>query len=226
MNCLIVDDDPLICDLIEHFCSKTDEISSHLSTRSGFEAVNLIQTSSFDLVFLDFDLPDLTGKDILKLISEKTKVIMITSNSGFGAESYEYDQVVDFLVKPIDFARFYKAVQKANLSTSEVANKSQSLFVKDGNKLVRIELADVLFFKAESNYISISLKEKKILTLMTMKDLISKIPDYFIRVHRSYIVNINSIDAIERGNVVVAGHELPVSETYEKLLINKINLLN
>ena len=110
MNCLIVDDDPLICDLIEHFCSKTEEVSSVLTTQSGFEAVTLIQSNSFDLIFLDFDLPDITGKDILKVLNKETNVIMITSKSEFAAESYDYDQIVDFLVKPIDFSRFYKAV--------------------------------------------------------------------------------------------------------------------
>lgn len=226
MNCLIVDDDPLICDLIEHFCSKTEEITSVLTTQSGFEAVNLIQTNSFDLVFLDFDLPDITGKDILNVLNKETKVIMITSKSEFAAESYNYDQIVDFLVKPIDFARFYKAVQKTVIQNPISNDNIERLFVKDGNKLVKVNLEEVHYFKSESNYISIAFKGRKIMTLMTMKDLAEKVPDYFTRVHRSFIVNLNAIDAIERGNVIIDKQEIPISESYEKELLEKIKLLN
>lgn len=227
MNCLIVDDDPLICDLIEHFCSKTEEVSSVLTTQSGFEAVTLIQSNSFDLIFLDFDLPDITGKDILKVLNKETNVIMITSKSEFAAESYDYDQIVDFLVKPIDFSRFYKAVQKVKTKgIQENKDVVERLFVKDGNKLVKVDLKEVQFFKSESNYISIVFKDKKIMTLMTMKDLAEKIPNYFTRVHRSFIVNLNEIEAIEKGNVLIGRQEIPISETYEKDLLEKIKLLN
>jgi len=227
MNCLIVDDDPLICDLIEHFCSKTEEVSSVLTTQSGFEAVTLIQSNSFDLIFLDFDLPDITGKDILKVLNKETNVIMITSKSEFAAESYDYDQIVDFLVKPIDFSRFYKAVQKVKIKgIQENKDVVERLFVKDGNKLVKVDLKEVQFFKSESNYISIVFKDKKIMTLMTMKDLAEKIPNYFSRVHRSFIVNLNEIEAIEKGNILIGRQEIPISETYEKDLLEKIKLLN
>lgn len=227
MNCLIVDDDPLICDLVEHFCSKTEEVTSVLTTQSGFEAVNLIQSNAFDLIFLDFDLPDITGKDILKMLDEKTNVIMITSKSEFAAESYDFEQIVDFLVKPIDFARFYKAIQKLRKNESkEQSSVADRLFVKDGNKLVKIVLKEVQYFKSESNYISIVLEGKKVMTLMTMKELAEKIPDYFSRVHRSFIVNLNKIEAIERGNILIGKQEIPVSETYEKDLLEKVKLLN
>ncbi len=228
MKCLIVDDDPLICDLVEHFCSKTEQISETITTQSGFEAVNIIQSKKFDAIFLDFDLPDITGKEILSIINDDTKVIMITSKSEFAAESYEYDQIVDFLVKPIDFVRFYKSVQKLELPepTAKETSFENKLFVKDGNKLVNINLQDVLLFKSESNYINIQLEHKKILTLMTMKDLQSKLPNFFIRVHRSYIVNLNKIESIEKGELRLGNHEVPISETYEKELLRQINLLN
>ena len=98
--------------------------------------------------------------------------------------------------------------------------------MKDGNKLVKVDLKEVQFFKSESNYISIVFKDKKIMTLMTMKDLAEKIPNYFTRVHRSFIVNLNEIEAIEKGNVLIGRQEIPISETYEKDLLEKIKLLN
>ncbi len=226
MTCLIVDDDPLICDLIEHFCSKINDISSVTTTTSGFESINLINTSSFDIIFLDFNLADITGKDILEIISSKSCVIMITSNKGFASDSYNYDQIVDFLAKPIDFPRFFKAFQKAKNHISKNREKETRLFIKDGNKLVKIELESVKYFKSEANYISVVLKDKKILTLMTLKDLESKLPDYFQRVHRSYIVNLNKIDSINNNMVELGEDYIPISQSYEKELLTKINLLN
>src|SRR6056297_174924 len=98
MKCLIVDDDPLICDLLEHFCGKVNDITSVTIAMSGFETVNLINSSRFDLVLLDYDLPDVTGKEILNIIHAETAVIMVTSNRDFASDSYNYGQVVDYLV--------------------------------------------------------------------------------------------------------------------------------
>jgi len=226
MKCLIVDDDPLICDLIEHFCSKIDDITSVTTTTSGFESINLINKDGFDLIFLDFNLPDITGKDILDIIGANSAVIMITSYQAFGAESYNYNQIVDFLVKPIDFPRFFKGFQKAKTYFSKQKEKESRLFIKDGNKLVKIELSEVIYFKSEANYISVVLQDKKILTLMTLKDLESKLPVFFLRVHRSYIVNLNKIDFINNNVIEMGKDYIPVSQSYEKELLTKINLLN
>jgi DNA-binding LytR/AlgR family response regulator len=226
MTCLIVDDDPLICDLIEHFCSKINDISSVTTTTSGFESINLINTSSFDIIFLDFNLPDITGKDILEIINPNSCVIMITSNRAFASDSYNYDQITDFLVKPIDFPRFFKAFQKAKSYISKSQEKNTRLFIKDGNKLVKIELEEVVFFKSEANYISVVLKSKKILTLMTLKDLLPKLPAFFMQVHRSYIINLNKIDFIDNNTIKIGNDSVPVSLSYEKELLKKINLLN
>jgi len=226
MKCLIVDDDPLICDLIEHFCSKIDDIKSVTTTTSGFECINLINRHAFDLIFLDFNLPDITGKDILDIISANSAVIMITSYQAFGAESYNYSQIVDFLVKPVDFPRFFKAFQKAKNFSTKQREKESRLFIKDGNKLVKIELSEVIYFKSEANYISVVLQDKKILTLMTLKELESKLPEFFLRVHRSYIVNLNKIDFINNNVIEMGKDYIPVSQSYEKELLTKINLLN
>lgn len=225
MQGLIIDDDPLICDLLEHFCGKIPEITSVTTTNSGFESVNLINGNSFDIIFLDYNLPDITGKDILSVIPASTPVIMITSNKDFAPDSYNYDQIVDFLVKPVDFARFFKSFQKAQqfLSSPE---KEARLFIKDGTKLVKIDLRDVLYFKSEANYVSVAMSKKKILSLMTLKDLEKKLPGYFQRVHRSYIVNLNKVETIEPGALVIDAVEIPISDSYEKEFLKKINLLN
>lgn len=227
MKCLIVDDDPLICDLLEHFCSKVKQIEAVSTASTGFETINLLNSTYFDLIFLDFDLPDINGKDILNVLKPDTAVIMVTSNKEFGSDSYNYDQVIDFLVKPVDFARFYKGIQKfKNLQDKKIGPQQNRIFVKDGKKLVKINFEEVRYLKSEGNYISIVLKERKILTLMTLKELEPKLPAFFQKVHRSYIVNLNNIDYIDHDGLAIEKKYIPVSKSYEKELLKKIDLLN
>jgi DNA-binding LytR/AlgR family response regulator len=226
MHCLIVDDDPLICDLLEHFCDKIDDVCTVTKTNSGFESVNLINLHAFDIIFLDYNLPDITGKEILDVISKRTAVIMITSFTDFAAESYNYDIIVDFLVKPIEFTLFYRGIQHAQKFLAGKRSDSERLFIKDGNKLVKIKLEDILYFKAEANYAAVVMPYRKVLTLMTLKELELKLPDFFQRVHRSYIVNGNKIDTIEINLIKIGNSVIPVSQSQEKRLLNTINLLN
>lgn len=226
MHCLIVDDDPLICDLLVHFCSKVDLISNVTVTNSGFESVNLISQNDFDLILLDYDLPDITGKDILQVINSHTAVIMVTAHKDFASESYDYDQVVDFLVKPLEFSRFYRGIQKAQTFHRGSAGEDDSLFVKDGTKLIKVDLSQVLYIKSAGNYAELVLPDKKVMTLMTLKELQQKLPRYFQRVHRSFIVNIHKIESISSGELVIGDQPVAISASYEKDLLNKIHLLN
>lgn len=226
MECLIVDDDQLICDLLDHFCSKVEEIRNVTTTNSGFESINLINRNIFDIIFLDYNLPDVTGDKILTVIPDDTAVIMITAHREFAAEAYNYEKIVDYLVKPFDFTRFFRSVQQAEKFLAGKSREQSHLFVRDGTKLVKINLNDVLYFKAEANYVAIVTSEKRILTLMTLKELVKRLPKSFQRVHRSYVVNLHKVDLIEIGTVKVRENEIPVSGTYEKKLMARINLLN
>ena len=226
MRCLIVDDDPLICDLLEHFCSKIELIEEVTVSNSGFESVNLIDRNNFDLILLDYDLPDITGKQLLSLISKETAVIMITSNRDFGHESYNYDQIVDYMVKPIEFARFFRGIQKTWEKLSNRPDYKGQIFLKEGNAFIKVELDQVLFIKSAGNYVEFVFVDKKIMTIMTMKEIELKLPSNFQRIHRSYIVNIERIDSISNGDVKINNHEIPISNTFENHLIKKINLLN
>ncbi|MCB0686056.1 MAG: response regulator transcription factor [Saprospiraceae bacterium] len=226
MQCLIVDDDQLICDLLGHFCDKVEEIRDVTTTNSGFESINLINRNVFDLVFLDYNLPDVTGEEILSLIPNDTAVVMITAHKEFAAEAFSHEKIVDYLVKPFDFARFFRSVQQAEKYLSRKSVEQSQLFVRDGTKLVKIDLSSVLLFKAEANYVAIVTLERRILTLMTLKELVKRLPKSFQRVHRSYVVNLHKIDTIEVGLVKISEHDVPVSSTYEKKLLSKIKLLN
>ncbi|SMD34074.1 two component transcriptional regulator, LytTR family [Reichenbachiella faecimaris] len=225
MHCLIVDDDPLICDLLEHFCSKVDFVSNVTVTNSGFESINLISQNQFDVILLDYNLPDITGKEILQTVGLGTFVIMITANRDFASESYDYEQIVDFLVKPIDFARFFKGMQKVQKQSHPSTHDTDQIFVKDGNKLVKVDLKQVKYIKSAANYAELVFEERKLLTLMTLTELAEKLPNYFQRVQRSYIVNVNHIDSIASGDVQVGQEEISISDLYEKELLNKIKLL-
>ena len=226
MECLIVDDDPIICDLLNYFCSKTEAITTTTTTNSGFECINLINQKNFDLVLLDYNLPDITGKEILPLVGQQTAVIMITANKDFASESYEYDQIVDFLVKPIDFARFFKGIQKAQKFLSQHEQSGSQLFIKDGTKLVKIDLNEVLYIQSAANYVQLIFENRKVLSLMTLKEMAQKLPDYFQKVHRSFIVNVNKVDTIATGALKIKDKEISISDSYEKELLKKINLLN
>ncbi|MDN5216957.1 LytTR family DNA-binding domain-containing protein [Fulvivirgaceae bacterium BMA12] len=225
-RCLIIDDDPLICDLLEHFCSKVELITEVTVSNSGFESVNLMGQYHFDLILLDYDLPDITGKQILPLINKETAVIMITSNKDFGYESYNYDQIVDYLVKPIEFARFFKGIQKACQKIASGPDRKGQLFLKEGNAFTKVALDETLFIKSAGNYLEFVFTNKKVMTIMTMKEVEQKLPPNFQRIHRSYIVNIEQIDSISNAEVKIKNHEIPISATFESELLRKINLLN
>ena len=227
MQCLIIDDDPIICDLLKHFCGKIDQISAVTTTNSGFESINLLNQNAFDIILLDYHLPDVTGEEILPLIPASSAVIIITSNEQFGASSYNYDQIVDFLVKPIDYARFAKGIQKAikYRTSSDQHDRQDPLFIKDGNRLVKISLPEVLYIKSAANYVQFIMQNRKVMSLGTLKELETKLPGNFQRIHRSFIANIHKIDSIGTGHLIINGEELSISERYEEPLLKKIKLL-
>lgn len=226
MRCLIVDDDPLVCDLLEHFCSKLPFAMEITISNSGFEAVNLINDHPFDIIFLDYNLPDITGKEILSVVDKRTFVIMITSNKDFAHESYNYDQIIDYLIKPIEYGRFYKSIQKIQSRTQSLAKKEEVFFLKDGNALTKIILKEVFFIRSAGNYLEFVFNDKKVMTLMTMKDLVSRLPAIFQRTHRSYIVNTEKVEQVTSDGIKIKNYLIPISETYEKDFMVKLNLWN
>lgn len=228
MNSLIIDDDLLICDMLQHFCDKVDAIDHVTVANSGLEAVNLISQNSFDVIFLDFHLPDITGKEILEVIPPATYVVMITSNTDFGHESYNYEQIIDFLVKPLDFIRFARSINKIKNKRESPPSeqKTENLFVKEGNDLIKVNLEKVLYIKSSANYAQLVFKDRKLMTLMTLKELEQKLPDFFQRIHRSTIVNINMISSISKNKLQVEDESLSISETYSGDLLKRIQLLS
>ena len=193
LRALIVDDDPLITDLVKHFCVKSNLFEYCISAENGKAGLQLMSSDHINLVFLDFNLPDMKGRDFLEMLPTVVYTIMITSEIEFAANSYD---------------RFIKSVQRVpkKLDSNEPEVKyapSEILFIKDGTKLVRLELENVTYIRSESNYVQFFTKDTNIMSLMTMKDLEQKLPSNFIRVHRSYFVNIHFINSISSESIHV-----------------------
>ena len=220
IKCLVIDDDPLITDLLQHFCSKVEQIEYCIICNNPMDGLQLLTNQDFDLLFLDYNMPALDGKGILELKQDGSRVIMVTSRTDFAVESYNYDQIVDYLVKPIKFDRFVKAINKFTdlLSQDRIEEKRDHFFVKDGSRWIRIPYRDLLFVQSVSNYATLVLKESKVMSLINLKDLVKKLPDNFKRVHRSYIVNLDKVDFYTKDEVGIGGESIPIGHSYKKAI--------
>jgi DNA-binding LytR/AlgR family response regulator len=194
------------------------------------DAIEILRKKSVDLLFLDIQMPEITGLSLLKALNKKPLVILTTAYSEYALEGYDHD-VVDYLLKPITFERFLRAVEKAShraggVPASSVTKESAEpavqptqpfVFVKDGTKLVKIRWADILFVEGLKDYVTIHTRQQKVVSLQRLKALEEQLPaDQFIRVHHSFIVALNAIDAIHKGEIQIGQALIPISDTYKK----------
>lgn len=225
-NCLIVDDEPLARNLLKEYVLKVPDLHLVDTCSSPLAALEVLHREQVDLLFLDIQMPELTGISFLKTLQKKPFVILTTAYSQYALEGYELD-VVDYLLKPITFERFLRAVDKVSQRGSSIPRnpaataagppKEDFVFVKDGTKLVKVELADVLYVEGLKDYVTIHTRTQKVVTLQRLKSLEEILPsDRFIRIHHSYIVAVSAIDAVHKGEVKVGQVLLPVSESYRK----------
>ncbi len=228
MKCLVIDDDPLVGETLAHFASRIEGIESCDFAQDGYTALNLLSAGRCDLVFLDLEMPELDGVSLLKSLPPGLPVVIVSAHTDFGAASYEYN-VADYLVKPVDFARFHRAIQKVReRSKPPVAGagpRGRDLFIKDGNKIVRLELDRVLYVKAESNYVSFVCPDRTVMTLTSLRSLEEQLGNEFVRIHRSYLVRKRAISRIDGGYVFVGEQALPVGASYRELLLERLRLI-
>ena len=228
MRCIIVDDDELSRNIMEDLVAGTD-LQLVKSCSSAMEAFNVLKSENIDLIFLDVDMPKMSGLDLMRALEDLPQVVLITSHSEFALESWEYN-VTDFIVKPISHARFLKAldkVKRANETKPEVlSDNSKTLFIKTDSRLVQVFKEHVLYIEALGNYATIFTTNGKYIVLSTMKDLESKLtaPD-FARVHRSYIVRLDKITSIEDNFINVGGKTIPIGKNYTDELMKSLNTL-
>ena len=236
LTCIIVEDEPLARQLLEQYVRKVPHLELLKAFSNPLEALDFLRNNEVDILFSDIQMPEITGITLLKILQKKPLIILTTAYSEYAIEGYELD-VIAYLLKPITFEKFLKAVEKATQLKSEkqpiieekksvytegVAQTSlndtqQFIFVKDGTKLVKIRLPDILYIEGLKDYVSIYTREKKIVTLQTLKSLETQLPDnQFIRIHNSYIVSLEGIDAIDKERVQIGKAFLPISDTYRK----------
>lgn len=221
MKCIIIDDEPLAIELLSDYVSKLPDLELVSSFTNPIKALHSLEKEPVDLVFLDIQMPELTGIQFMKITKGKTKFILTTAYDNYALESYEYE-VVDYLMKPISLDRFLTSVEKAKKAMSAapaVAPKPAAtpnfMFVKSGHKTQKVKFEDILYFEGLSDYVAIHSPEGKILTLDKMKHFAATLPtDRFIRVHKSFIISIEKIDFIERNRVVIGEKYIPIGATY------------
>lgn len=225
IRCLVVDDEPLALDILIDYIDKVPFLNLVKATTSAFEALSLAQAEQIDLVFLDVQMPELTGIQFLKILNGKCKVILTTAYSQYALDGYELD-ISDYLLKPIAFDRFYKAVTKVQSQTLNVQVSSKPaekvishspdfIFVKTEHRIQKIYINDILYIEGLKDYVSIFTPSERIITLQHMKKMEEALPfGRFARVHKSYIVSIDKIESIERSRIQIGDKTIPIGDTY------------
>lgn len=231
LSCIIVDDEPLALDLLESYVRRTPFLQLKARCGNAVEALSVLGREPVDIAFLDIQMPELNGLELSRIIGHNTKIIFTTAFEQYAIEGFRVD-AVDYLLKPFNYAEFLRAATKARhlleLERSRPAAVAapSSIFVKSDYKLVQIELRHILYIEGLKDYIRIQTDTAQggVLTLMNMKSVEEHLPaDTFIRVHRSYIVNIDKIVSIERNRIVFGKVHIPVSDSYKERFMEMLS---
>ncbi|MHC1705241.1 MAG: LytR/AlgR family response regulator transcription factor [Tenuifilaceae bacterium] len=234
MNCIIIDDDEMSRRVVEEYINRTDFLDLTFSFTGAVEAINYLkQGENIHLIFLDIEMPEMSGIEFMNALIHTPQVIIISSKEKYALQAFDYS-VTDYLLKPITYARFFKAASKAY----ELFNKSRSvvdadkeIFIKKNSSLVRIKYNDILWVEALENYVVINTINDKFTIHFTMKSIENQLPLVrFKRVHRSFIVNVSRISSIEDNSVIIKLTEgkkiIPIGKSYRDKLLREINLMN
>lgn len=226
IRCIAVDDEAYASDIIASFINKTPFLELVLATTNAFEALNLVQEGKVDLVFLDIQMPELTGIQFLKICGDKCKVILTTAYPEYAIEGFDLD-VVDYLLKPVSYERFYKASQKAQLAIN--GGKIEPILVQSAgndfifikgdtkNKFIKVNYEDILYIEGLKNYVSVYTENQRIITYQALHELVAELPQPpFYRVHKSYIISLNRIRLIDGNTVFINDQSIPIGETYKE----------
>jgi two-component system LytT family response regulator len=225
MRCVVVDDEPLAVKLLTDYISKTPGLEVSFQTTNVLDALQFVQEGKADLIFLDIQMPELSGIQFMKIIRNNYKVILTTAYHEYALESYEHD-VVDYLLKPITFERFMTAVQKARQRIGEKTTSEDHIFIKTEYRIQKINLSSILYIEALRDYIAFHTGEGKVLSLESMRNMETILPsNRFIRIHKSYMINKEKIDFLERGKVVINNQYLPIGDTYREKLTAQLKII-
>ena len=232
LNCLIVDDEPLAVELLEAYVKRTPFLELKGAFTNAFDALALLEKETLDLLFLDIQMPELNGLELSRLVSTQVKVIFTTAFEQYAVEGFKVD-ALDYLLKPISYPEFLRAAHKAlrwkemaeAASSLEVREIADALFVRSGNKFVKVQLSHILYIEGMQDYVKIYLDDNSqpVVTLNTMKDFEESLSFPFLRIHRSYIINFDKVTMVERNRVFLGGTYVSVSDTYKEQFLEQIN---
>ncbi len=221
IKCIIVDDEFLAISLLSRYVEKIPFLELVFTSENPISALEYLQNNEADLIFLDIQMPELSGINFMKIVGDKLKYILTTAYSEYALEGYEHN-VIDYLLKPISFERFEKSVLKAKerFTLNEDQEKSY-FFVKSSGQQYKILFQDILYIESIKDYVNIKTENQEYIVLETLKSLENQLPDSFLRIHKSFILNTNHIKSIATKSVVLqSNQEIPIGESY------KMNLLN
>ncbi len=231
MNCIIIDDDLMSRKIVEEYVERTDQLHLISSFENAVDAINAFNPEQdIDLIFLDIEMPEMSGIDFLETLQNPPQIIIISSKDKYALDAFNYD-VTDYLLKPITYSRFFKAINKANVRfKNKVDPRDNEIFIKKNSALVRLKYEDILWVEALENYVIFNTFNDRYTIHFTMKAIEQKLPsNRFSRVHRSYIVNTSSINVIEDNSVIIKTKEgpksIPIGKSYKDKLMGDINLM-
>jgi len=237
MNAIIIDDEEMARAIIEQFTSQNKNLELNAQFSDAIQAIKYLNQNQVDLIFLDIHMPTFSGFDLIQTIKDPPKIILTTSDRNFAIEAFEYECIVDYLVKPISKDRFDKAVNKAlafsipptpTLEEKENSKQEsdQDLYVNIDRRLIKINFPSIYLIEAKGDYILIKTEEKNYTVHSTLKKIEEKLPkDLFLKVHRSFIINTKKIIDIEDNSVLIEKDVIPVSRSNRPELMKRLNLL-
>ncbi|MEO1050374.1 MAG: LytTR family DNA-binding domain-containing protein [Bacteroidota bacterium] len=234
LKCLIVDDEPLAIEVIESYVERLEGMEIMATCSNALEAFEVLQEKQVDLLFLDIQMPKLTGIDFLKTMKSPPKVIFTTAYRDYALEGYELD-IIDYLLKPISFERFLKAINKVyQTQPKQYSAKAQDaqttdtegdyIYLKADKKMVKVPLHDILYIESLKDYVRVKTPVKEVITHQKISYLEQKLPEEnFMRIHRSFIVPINKIESYSASAIEVPGKEIPIGRNYKNQVLSVLN---
>jgi len=225
INCIVVDDEPIARSGMLEYIHQVEFLYPVAVCKNAIEASTALQENNVDLVFLDIQMPKITGIDFLKNLVNPPLVIITTAFPEYAIEGYELN-ILDYLLKPISFERFFKAIIKAQLylrHKQEFSVTDPYFFIKSNQKIEKIIIDDILYIEALSNYVILHTKTKKHIAYMSFKGIESQLPKHvFLKIHKSFIVAVNAIQTIDNNELILDGHILPISKSFKSAVMERV----
>lgn len=235
MNCIIVDDEAAARAIVNQLCSTVPDLHVIEEFSTAIEAIKFLNQQQIDLVFLDIHMPGFTGIDFVQTLKEAPHIVMTTSDREYAIEAYEYEAIVDYLVKPITPERFEKCIQKVRNSlnkqqktdqNSDNSGLGEDLYINIDRRLIKLKFDEILFIEAKGDYIDIKTEKEDYRVHTTLKKIKEKLPqEQFLQIHRSYIINFTKIIDIEDNSVLIEKNVIPISRSNRPELMRRLNLL-